>query len=170
MTLPDFDIEPYVGPLPLTFEMSSADVESIIGPAKYDRIMWSGHREEFRSFMNNYYALDDGKVEVVGFVPTPSLLFKGHRLFSIPDPIALLRQYDPDPYEDLGFTVFLKLGISITGFSETDSEGDKAITVFRKGAWDGVMGSPQIEKLPGDGTSDCAASKPKSKPKPKKKK
>ena len=154
----------------MTFELSATDVENLIGSATEDRIRRSGHREEFRDFMNIRYALDDGKVEEVGFVPTPSLLFKGHRLFRVPDPIALLLQYDPDPYEDLGFTVFLKLGISITGFSETDSEGDKAITVFRKGAWDGVMGSPQIEKLPGDGTSDCAAPKPKSKPKPKKKK
>ncbi len=98
MKLPVFDIEPYVAPLPLTFEMSVTDVENLIGSATEDRIRRGGHREEFRDFMNIRYALDDAKVEEVGFVPTPSLLFKGHRLFSIPDPIVLLRQYDPDPY------------------------------------------------------------------------
>ncbi len=139
MKLPDFDIDPYVGPLPVTFEMSSTDVENIIGPATKDRIRRSGHREEFRSFVNIRYALDDGKVEEVGFVPTPSLLFKGSRLFRVPDVIALLSQYDPTPYETLGAVLFLKLGISMTGFFDSDSEGDKAITVFRKGTWDGAM-------------------------------
>jgi hypothetical protein len=39
------------------------------------------------------------------------------------------------PYEDVGYIIFYKLGIAVTGFHDND-ESQKAITIFEEGYWD----------------------------------
>lgn len=46
-----------------------------------------------------------------------------------------LCDYDGDPRETVGITVFFKLGLAITGFLDGD-EDQKSITAFADGVWD----------------------------------
>ena len=78
--------------------------------------------------------LDSTLAEAV-FSRGAKLTFRGNDLFSIPDPIAFLRQFDPEPKIWVGFVIFVKLGIRISGFHD-DNESQKAIAIVRKGYWD----------------------------------
>ncbi|PHS00954.1 MAG: hypothetical protein COA78_23225 [Blastopirellula sp.] len=131
----EFTLVPYVGARPVTFEMTAADVEEILGPAEAVNMNDLGERDERRGPMNVRYSQDDGKVVEIGFDPTAGLLFHGSNLCNESSLVEFLLQFDPQPFEWVGFLIFLELGITATGFHDED-ESQKAITVFRKGRWD----------------------------------
>jgi hypothetical protein len=133
MPLPAFDIYPYVGPLPLRFEMRRDDVPGCLGvPAKPFRA-----DDWFGSVRVGY--TDTQEVADVGFGPREvALSFLGKRLWDdeqIEDPMPSLLQHDAQPLEFYGFIVFLKIGVTCTGFHD-DNRSQRAITVFRRGLWD----------------------------------
>jgi hypothetical protein len=130
-----FAIEPYLGAIPIRFGMKPTEVESEIGPPiSILPDHFSNRVEERPHLIIGDSAHDDTLCEAV-FAPGAKLLFGQHELFQHPDPIALLRQVDPSPYEWVGFVIFLKLGIRLSGFHDGD-ESQKAIAVVKKGYWD----------------------------------
>ena len=133
MPLPEFDIYPYVGPLPLRFGTQRRDVPACLGiPARPSR-----KDDRFGSVRVAYY--DTEEVTEVGFGPREvTLSFLGTRLWDgerIDDPMPLLLKHDSNPLEFYGFVVFLKIGVTCTGFHD-DDPSQRAITVFRRGLWD----------------------------------
>ncbi len=49
--------------------------------------------------------------------------------------LAKIMTADPNPMHYLGFIVFLKVGITLTGFHDEDIS-QRALTLFERGAWD----------------------------------
>jgi hypothetical protein len=127
-----FSLVPYVGAIPVTFEMSSTDVESVIGPPSSVETNFIGERDERRDGLSIRYSIADGKVVEVSFLPGVDLVFEGRNMFKEPDLVGYLRQFDQEVYEYMGFLIFLDLGITVTGFHDND-DAQKAIVAFRKG-------------------------------------
>src|SRR5271156_2531399 len=88
-----FTFDPHVGPLPLRFGMTPAQVEHILGPPDRVYTDYFGDRDERRQSANIGYAAD-GRLQGVVFTPGVELKLFGHDLLSEIDPIAFLRQYD----------------------------------------------------------------------------
>ena len=137
----EFVLQPYVGAIPVTFEMSPADVQQLLGSPARIETNGLGEREEewhdekdWRDSVTVRYSKIDGKVEEIAFLPAAKLIYQGHDLFRDEGVIDFLSQYDI-PYEIVGFVVFLELGITVTGFHDND-ESQKAIVVCRKGRFD----------------------------------
>jgi hypothetical protein len=133
MKLPEFDIYPYLGPLPLRFGTPRRDVPTCLGiPGRPSR-----NGDWFGSVRVGYY--DTEEVVEVGFGPRDvTLSFLGKRLWDderTEDPMPLLLRHDSAPIEFYGFVVFLKIGVTCTGFHD-DDHSQRAITVFRRGLWD----------------------------------
>jgi hypothetical protein len=129
-----FLIEPYVGVHPIKFGMAPAQVEEQLGkPDKSSQGLF-GARVEERPDVAIGYCAEDGGVNEIVFSPGARLVFQGHDLFAA-DPLPILRQLDDSPFEWVGFIIFLKLGIRVSGFHDND-ESQKAIGVVRKGHWD----------------------------------
>jgi len=134
MTLPEFDIYPYVGALPVRFGAARDDmphyVSSTAKPGKKNEDWFGSVRVAYS---------DEGKVVELGFGPHDvALSFLGISLWSgdrIEDPMPLLLSHDSDPFEFYGFIVFEKIGVTCTGFHD-DDRGQRAITVYRRGLWD----------------------------------
>jgi hypothetical protein len=143
MNMIDFNLVPYVGADPITFEMSPPAVENIIGPPISVGTNDYGEREEWRDSLIVRYSNRDSRVVEITFRPNARLLYKGVDLFQKEAVISFLSQYDR-PFEIVGFVVFLDLGILMTGFHDND-ESQKAITVFRKGRMDQFRG--QLARL-----------------------
>lgn len=144
MPPPAFDISPYVGPLPLRFDMRRHDVPACFGvPAKPFRA-----DDWFGSVRVGYTEAQE--VADVGFGPRDvTLSFSGKRLWDderIDDPMPLLLQHDPEPMAFYGFIVFLKIGVTCTGFHDDDSS-QRAITVFRRGLWDRFIPKAKVPDL-----------------------
>jgi hypothetical protein len=130
-----FEIEPYVGVLPLRFGMTSNEVAAFLGAPLRRRHSFRGNSiEEFQT-ISVCYAQSDNGLNEVGFAPETHLFFRGQNLFSSSDAIAYLRQFDPVPWLWVGFVVFLELGIQLSGFHDND-ESQLEIAVMRRGYWD----------------------------------
>lgn len=145
MKTPEFDIHPYVGPLPLRFGLPRAEVPAIFGeppPRKRD------DEDYFGPVRVAYYGSDT--VAEVGFVPRGLILrFMGTEIWNeqtITDPLPLFLQHDPAPLETFGFLVFLGLGLTVTGFHDGDTP-QRAITVFRHGHWDDQLSDAKKPRL-----------------------
>jgi len=134
--IPEFTLVPYIGAKPVTFEMTAADVEQILGPAETVGVNDLGERDERRGPMNIRYSLDDGKVVEIVFDPMASLLYQGNNLLNETALVDFLLRFDDQPFEFVGFLIFLDLGITATGFHD-DDEAQKSIMVFRRGRLDG---------------------------------
>ncbi len=70
----------------------------------------------------------------IAFLPAAHLFFQGVDLFRHGQLIEFLSQCD-QPFENVGFVAFFKLGISVTGFHD-DDDSQKAIVVYRAGRID----------------------------------
>lgn len=129
-----FVLDPYVGALPVTFNMSPEDVAQIIGPPDSIDDHNTNELEERRGSVAIRYSNQDFKIVEVSFLPKVQLIYHGVDLFRKNYVIDFLSQYDR-PFEFVGFVVYLGLGLAMTGFHDND-ESQKAITVFRRGHWD----------------------------------
>lgn len=130
-----FLIEPYIGVHPVQFGMSPAQVEEKLGrPDKSYQAQFGAFVEERPDVAIGYCAEDGGVNELV-FSPTAKLLFQGHDLFASVDPLGILREFDNAPFEWVGFIIFLRLGIRVSGFHDND-ESQKAIGIVSNGHWD----------------------------------
>lgn len=130
----DYELVPYVGAPPVTFDLSPTAVERLIGPPTSVGENDYGEREERRGPLIVRYSTQDSKVVEITFTPLARLYYEGVGLFQKTDVISFLSQYD-QPFEFVGFVVFLDLGMAVAGFHD-DDESQKSITVFRKGHWD----------------------------------
>jgi hypothetical protein len=119
--------------------MSPEDVVNILGSADSVSKNHLGQRVEFRSFMN--IGFSSGcyqKLNHIGFGrQMEDVHFNGIYFFKNPpiNVIYKLMVHDNNPLIYLGFVVFLKLGISMTGFHDDDIS-QKSVSIFEYGAWD----------------------------------
>ncbi len=130
-----FQFEPYVGTLPIRFGMTPAQVEQIVGPPAQVGQNFLGERDEQRGGVNVRYSKTATSVVEVSLLPAMQLLLDSRDLFRERDPIQTILQYDPNPFEWVGFIIFLEIGLAITGYHDDDAS-QRAITAFCKGRWD----------------------------------
>lgn len=131
-----FDIRPFDGVGPLSFGFTADDVASAVGPALRRLKNWKGNYEEYRESFKACYDDHGRLVEVVLFPPSSAIL-AGRDLFALQDPVTELRKLDDHPYQSVGISVFLRLGVSVTGFA-TGEDSEKAIGAFARGRWDAI--------------------------------
>jgi hypothetical protein len=96
---------------------------------------------EFRAAMNVGYSKVNERVHHIGFGRQMTQLYLGEMNFFSTPPQQVLRALmaaDPNALTYLGFVVFQKLGIALTGFHDGD-ESQKAAMLFPAGAWDKRM-------------------------------
>jgi hypothetical protein len=140
--MPDqFHIQPYVGAGPLRFGMTRKQVEDVLGPPeKTKRILFRNEKQEFRrqSGLQTVYSASDETLVEISFYANQSVSFDGMDIFHTPgkNMIKRLAEADSKPLETVGISVFLNLGIAMTGFLQDEEPGQKSISVFAKGRWD----------------------------------
>jgi hypothetical protein len=132
-----FDLQPYVGALPVRFGMFRRDVRLLFRqPPK----TCGQQRDDWFGPIRIGYEQD--AVVEMGFGPGDcALQFCGQELWtpgSQPDPLPLLLRHDPEPLELHGFLVFRELGMTVTGYHD-DDPGQRAITCFIRGRWDSLL-------------------------------
>jgi hypothetical protein len=130
-----FTLEPYVGATPVRFGMTASEVKQVLGPPSQVSSNYLGEQEESRDGVKIRYSKEDQTVVELSFLPTVNLIFDSKNLFQQTDPIRIIVGFDPDPYEWVGFVIFLALGVTITGYHDSDL-AQRSITVFSRGRWD----------------------------------
>jgi hypothetical protein len=140
-----FDIEPYVGALPISFGMDRAKVHTLLGTTrvagKWDAKDPGSASDSFGKLLEINVGYDnDRRVDHVGFSPGDffALSLLGSAIWTPsehPDPNPVLLRFDPAPLERLGFLVFTRLGVTTTGYHD-DDKAQYALTVFPRGEWD----------------------------------
>jgi len=126
-----YKIKPLIGIGDAKFGMSAAEIGAIWGPPNSVRKKKEGKIDEERTDSIVHYE-DSGVVEFT-FFPEVDLFLGEVNLFKSSDPISVLMGYDSSPKESLGFVVFLKIGVAISGYHdvEDDDEDERSITTFR---------------------------------------
>lgn len=78
----------------------------------------------------------DGEARVVefAFVPGCRVILEGVSIFECADPLEHLVQLDPEPFTSFGFVVFLKIGVTLTGFHDQDTS-QRALCLFTRERW-----------------------------------
>jgi hypothetical protein len=128
-----FSIEPFVGALPIRFDMTSAQVREILGQPKRSRPLRSGvgTSEEFES-VNIRFDVDGRITDLSIFGQLSFLKVVGRDIWSEAarlDPNRVLLAIEPEPTNVLGFWVYRKLGIAVTGYQD-DDRGNEAVGVL----------------------------------------
>lgn len=130
-----FDIRPHVGALPVTFGMHRDDVHRLLGPPEHSSPIWnkSGFSESYLRGVYNVGYDNDWKANHVGFGPgVIELSIDGRPIWSPdhqPDPNPVFLALDPAPVATVGFWIYLRLGVTTTGYHD-DDESQRAITAF----------------------------------------
>lgn len=134
-----FEIHPFFGASSIRFGMSPAEVEQALGLPDQVSKNHLKQRVEFRSFMNIAYTSDLRPLLChIGFGrQMENVVLHGINLFKESPSVVIeqLQSLDHHPMQYLGFIVFHKLGIALTGFHDQD-DSQKAVTLFEEGAWD----------------------------------
>jgi hypothetical protein len=136
-----FDIEPFIGALPVRFAMHRSEVHRLLGPPTASDPIWdgSGTSDYWYECRFNVGYDNGGLVKHVGFCPGGcELSVCGTLLWSLdeqPDPNPQLLRRDPSPVESLGFLIYRGLGISTAGYHDGDS-AQLALTASPIGTWD----------------------------------
>lgn len=135
-----FDIQPYLGALPVTFGMQRNDVHQLLGPPDSSYPNWdkSGYNEYDRDGRYNVGYDNDWMVNHIGFVPgSVELTIQGQPIWALgdhPDPNPVFLALDSEPLEHVGFWIFLRIGVTTTGYHDGD-ENQLAVTVFPRDTW-----------------------------------
>jgi hypothetical protein len=130
-----FDIRPHVGALPVTFGMHRDEVHRLLGAPQASSPLWnkSGFSEGYLSGAYNVGYDNAWAVNHLGFGPgSIELSIDGRPVWSLdeqPDPNPIFLSLDPAPVTDVGFWIFLKLGVTTTGYHD-DDPSQRAITAF----------------------------------------
>ncbi len=133
-----FDIQPYVGAIPISFGMTRAEVHRLLGPPETSQPVWdgSGVSEHYNRSRYNVGYTNAGVVDHVGFSPTGAeLSLQGRPLWTAkgqPDPNPRLLALDPAPVEVVGFWFFLAVGVTTIGYHD-DDPAQLAVCVFPRG-------------------------------------
>ena len=157
----NFEIETDIGASPILFGMTSEQVARILGPAPHQpKINSCGKREDFDAVGINYDS--DDRVAEICFRPDSGVRvrFRGHDILgdACSDPNKILRIYESEPTEVLGFLVYRALGINTCGFHDDDSD-QKALNVFKNGYWDEILGAEQEKKEAEQGVAPQSATR-----------
>lgn len=136
----DYTITSYVGVGPLRFGMRRAEVHNLLGaPPRTRKSRFSSESRDF--WFDNGLQLtfsEPGDLVEIGLYPNlANVEFNGIRLFEESGVAVMkaLRGLDSSPLEKVGVTIFLQLGLSVTGFLHDDGN-EKSVTAFAKGRWD----------------------------------
>jgi hypothetical protein len=136
-----YTIKPLVGVGDVKFGMTSEKVEEIWGSPISVTTTMLGEREERRADVTVRY--DESGVVEFTFLPDTDLFIGRVNLFTASDPAAVLLNYDPAPKESLGFLIFFKIGVVITGYHDGE-EDQRAITTFTGNRWDGPTKESEV--------------------------
>ncbi len=134
----EFEFVPFVGALPITFEMTPKEVAKIIGPPRnttkngrdLEEFRWSGKAPWMPLKM--FYS-SSGKLAELGFHPKSRVKYRGIDLCRDKDLMAKLMECDDEPMTVLDVILFLKLGIALS--MDGDNRSNHCVGVFRKGRW-----------------------------------
>lgn len=135
-----YPITPFVGVGPIKFGISRAAAHALLGSPNYSKKsrfapeitdFWQGNGLQL-VFLSN----PDQLVEVTLNPNLPNVTLGDLRLFDRDGDEVFneLCQRDGDPMECVGVTVFLKLGLSASGFHFENDES-KSVTAFAAGRW-----------------------------------
>lgn len=134
------DIErifPYIGVDNIKFGMNPEEVASIWGTADRVRTNFLNESVEFRNGISTTYSHEKKLVEIGIPKECTNVKLNDIPIFIPPkkDRLAQLLALDSSAWEDVGMIAFKNLGISITGFEDSD-DSDVAMSVFARGRWD----------------------------------
>jgi hypothetical protein len=139
-----FDIQPFVGALPIRFGMTRLEVHEFLSTPEASQPIWDGSgTTDFWSQSRIIVGYDNnGIVKHVGFRPGGcNLSLSGALIWSIEeqtDPNFQLLRIDAAPVESLGILIYPAIGISTTGYHDGD-ENQLCIAVSPAGTWDDVV-------------------------------
>jgi hypothetical protein len=134
-------ITSYVGVGPLKFGMTRGEVHNILGvPLLTKKCQFFDESTEYWSekrLQLTFSDANDGLVEISLYPTLPNVQLNGLKLFEVPGAHAfkVLHDWDDAPLLITGTSVFLKLGLAVSGFLDRDT-GGKAVAAFAKGRWD----------------------------------
>lgn len=127
-------VHPYKGVGSVRFGGNEQEVRSLIGDPVAVRTNRLGERELDFEDQVVRVSPTTGVVEI-SILPqgNPSVL--GIEVFGREKALQRLLALDDAPQECVGFLIFLKLGLAITGLHDGD-ESQRAVTAFARGHWD----------------------------------
>jgi hypothetical protein len=130
-------IEPYEAVGYLKFGMNHDDIVASMGEPLRSTTSRGGNTILWYDDNKLNLILENDHLVEVGFAPDMPVSIRGIHPFTDPDAFASLCKLDGSPCEVLGFIVFRRLGITLTGFHDKD-ESQKALTAFTSGRWDAL--------------------------------
>ena len=119
----------------MVFGMTKEDVLRVLGPPSSVGSNADGESEHCWPHITVRYGTDSGEVVEIAIPTEQSISIGGAPLLPSVDPVSTLLELDRDPVLCLGFLLFLKLGVAITGLHDDDRE-QSGLTVFPEGRWD----------------------------------
>lgn len=125
----------YEGIGPIVFGMTPAQIEDLLGVPENVRTNRSGERDERRSGLAVRYSKSSNGVVEVELKENFRPIIAGVDILAVSDPLAKLREIDPEAYECFGIAVFLTLGVSASLHLGSKEPG-ATITAFARGRWD----------------------------------
>jgi len=118
----------------MTFGMSTEQLSELLGEPTLIRKNSKLGETDVR-FRRIRTAISDHGLVEVGLIPEERPTLRGIDIFNHPNALNRLNALDGTSREILGFLVFPKLGITVTGLHDGDSS-QLAITAFVQGRWD----------------------------------
>jgi hypothetical protein len=135
----DYEIVPLQGAGPLRFGMAAAEVAALLGEPEQVSHNHLAQRVEFRGPLTLGYADREGSaLNHIAFGPQArGVRLGGLRPFEQEDRAVVqgLLRLDHTAGTYLGFAVFPRLGVALTGLHDNDTS-QRAVTLFPPGAWD----------------------------------
>ena len=134
-------ITSYIGVGPLKFGMKRTEIHNLIGaPQRTRKSRFSGESTDFwhdNGLQLTFSESIEELVEISLYPNLPHVELNGIKLFEEPgmQVISALRNLDNSPLEKVGVTIFLKIGLSLTGFLSGDDD-QKSVSAFINGRWD----------------------------------
>lgn len=129
-------IKPYDSVGKVKFGMTADELMAVLGaPLRIAKNRRGEPSYEYGDLMIRL-SVESNKVAEIALMPQSGVEVEGvdADVFSSDDALAHLLEKDGSPYEYMGFIVLLRLGMTFTGFHDSD-ESQKAVTVFEKGRW-----------------------------------
>lgn len=147
-----FNIEPFIGALPVRFDMQRSFVHRLLGPPEASHSIWdkSGTTDYWNESRINVAYDNAGVVKHIGFCPGGcELSVCGTLIWTLDDqsdPNPHLIRRDPTPVESVGILIYPALGISTSGFHDGD-ESQLSLTVSPAGTWDDILKNAERPNL-----------------------
>lgn len=132
-------IVPYNSVGPITFELNEDSVRSTLNAPLSARANTSGELELVFSEQIVRLSPNAGVVEV-SVLPEGKPTVSGVEVFTQPDALQVLLHLAETAWETVGFLVFSKLGVAITGLHDGD-KSQRAVSAFTRGRWDELVGA-----------------------------